>query len=40
VHDAGAAFQVPGLRPQAARLSPSEIVALLRNPPRTGRGQR
>ena len=37
VHDAGAAFQVPGLRPQAARLSPSEIVALLRNPPRTGR---
>jgi hypothetical protein len=40
VHDAGAAFQVPGLRPQAARLRPSEIVALLRNPPRTSRGQR
>jgi hypothetical protein len=40
VHDAGAAFQVPGLRPQAARLSPSEIVTVLRNPPRTGRRRR
>ena len=33
VHDAGAAFSVPGLRAQAAQLTPSEIVASLRKPP-------
>ena len=30
VHDAGSRFSVPGLRAQSARLTPSEIVALVR----------
>ena len=30
VHDAGTRFSVPGLRAQSARLTPSEIVALVR----------